>query len=58
MGQSKTEFDSFAFNLDEMCKKENEENPHCAIYLGDFNAHSSEWWTGDETDYEGSELLN
>ena len=34
------------------------ENPHCAVYLGDFNAHSSEWWTGDDTAYEGSTLLN
>ena len=31
LGQSKTEFDSFASNFDEMCKKVNEENPHCAI---------------------------
>ena len=41
-----------------MCKNKNEENPHCAVYLGDINAHSSEWWTGDDTDYEGSALLN
>ena len=40
--QSKTEFDSFASNFDEMCKKVNDENPHCAIYLGNFNAHPSE----------------
>ena len=41
-----------------MCKNINEENPHCAVYLGDFNAHSSEWWTGDGIDYEGSALFN
>ena len=57
-GQSKTEFDSFASNFDIMCKNINDENPQCAIYFGDFNAHSSEWWTGDDTDYEGSELLH
>ena len=43
IGQSKTEFDSFASNFDEMCKKVNEENPHCAIYLSDINAHSFDW---------------
>ena len=48
----------FAFNFDRMCKNINEENPHCAVYLGDFNAYSSEWWTGDDPDYEGSALLN
>ena len=52
-----SKIDSFASNFDEMCKIVNDVNPHCAIYLGDFNAHSSEWWTGDDTDYEGSELL-
>ena len=57
-GQSKTEFDLFAFNFDRMCKNINGEIPHCAVYLGDFNAHSSEWWTGDATDYEGNASLN
>ena len=41
-----------------MCHKINEENPHCVVYLGEFNAHSSEWWIGDDTDYEGRELLH
>ena len=43
-------FDSFASNFDKMCKTINKENPHCAIHLGDYNAHSSEWRTGDDTD--------
>ena len=41
-----------------MSKKINEENPHCAICLGDLNAHSSDWWIGDDTNYEGGVLLN
>ena len=57
-GQTKTEFDTFALNFDLMCKNINDENPLCSIYLGDFNAHSSEWYTGDDTDYEGRELLH
>ena len=57
-GQTKTEFDTFALNLDLMCKNIKDENPLCSIYLGDFNAHSSEWYTGDDTDYEGRELLH
>ena len=24
-------------------------------YFGDFNAHSSEWWIGDDTDYEADD---
>ena len=32
--------------------------PTATIFLGDFNAKNSEWWSGDTSDLAGIELLN
>ena len=55
-GQSNEQRHDFEDKIDEIIKKAKEENPHCVLLAGDFNAHNSLWYEGDRTDSLGSSL--
>ena len=55
-GQSNEQRHDFEDKIDEIIKKAKEENPHCVLIAGDFNAHNSLWYEGDRTDSLGSSL--
>ena len=57
-GQSREEFENFKSKFDDLCSVIKNENPYCTIFCGDFNAHFSEWWDGDNTDYFGTSMQN
>ena len=57
-GQTSHEFDNFIAKFDELCSSIAAENPFCSIFVGDFNAHLSDWWNGDCDDNFGMALQN
>ena len=44
--------DNFELNLDKVTNKD----PYLIVFLGDFNAKSSNWYKYDTTTYQGSEI--
>ena len=48
--QTSSDFDQYINNLNEVLDKISNENPHCIIMTGDFNAKNSEWYSKDKTD--------
>ena len=57
-GQTKNEFENFSHKIQELCSNIQLENAFCSIYVGDFNAHLSDWWCGDADDNFGTTLQN
>ena len=57
-GQTKNEFENFSHKIEELCSNIQLENAFCSIYVGDFNAHLSDWWCGDADDNFGTTLQN
>ena len=56
--QTPEEFRNFITNLSNLYAHIKNLNPYLAIFVGDFNAHSSTWWTGDRDDECGNTLSN
>ena len=42
-GQTTNEFVNFSSKIEELCSNIQSENAFCSIYVGDFNAHLSDW---------------
>ena len=51
--QSLDEFENFLTDFEDCLSSMCSKNPDLITILGDFNAKSSNWWTGDNTSYEG-----
>ena len=54
--QSIEQFSLFRQRWEETIININDCSPTIAIYIGDFNARNSEWWNGDSTNLQGTEL--
>ena len=54
--QNSEQFDTFKLKWEETVININQCSPTLSIYIGDFNARNSDWWTGDTTDTEGRDL--
>ena len=54
--QSNEQFSLFRQRWEETIININDCSPTIAIYIGDFNAGNSEWWIGDSTNLQGTEL--
>ena len=54
--QSIVQFSLFRQGWEETIININHCSPTIAIYIGDFNARNSEWWNGDSTNLQGTEL--
>ena len=54
--QTSSDFDQYINNLNEVLDKISNENPHCIIMTGDFNAKNSEWCSEDKTDKFGESM--
>ena len=54
--QSNEQFSLFRQRWEETIININDCSPTIAIYIGDFNARNSEWWNGDSTNLQGTEL--
>ena len=54
--QSIVQFSLFRQRWEETIININHCSPTIAIYIGDFNARNSEWWNGDSTNLQGTEL--
>ena len=54
--QSIEQFSLFKERWEETIININYCSPTIAIYIGDFNARNSEWWNGDCTNLQGTEL--
>ena len=54
--QSNEQFSLFRQRWEETIINTNDCSPTIAIYIGDFNARNSEWWNGDSTNLQGTEL--
>ena len=57
-GQTSAEFENFINKFDKLCSNIESENPFCSIFVGDFNAHLSDWWDGNLDDHFGTALQN
>ena len=55
-GQTFEEFENFSNKFTELCNAIKLKKPYMSIFVGDFNAHSSTWWSGDKNDYFGTHL--
>ena len=44
---------TFTQKLNNLCIQINNKNPYASIFMGDFNAHNSTWWSGDSSDSIG-----
>ena len=55
-GQTDLQRHDFEDKIDEIIKKTKDENPHCVLLAGDFNAHNSLWYEDDRTDPLGTSL--
>ena len=55
-GQSIEQFSLFKQRWEETIININDCSPTIAMYIGDFNARNSEWWNGDSTNLQGTEL--
>ena len=56
--QNSEEFESFLTNFEHLQSDINARNPSISIILGDFNARSTSWWSGDIDSLEGSKLFS
>ena len=54
--QTTTEFNDFLLNFEQLLKQIVNLNPFMYVILGDFNARSSSWWTGDINSVEGMQI--
>ena len=54
--QSNEQFSLFRQRWEETIININDCSPTIAIYIRDFNARNSEWWNGDSTNLQGTEL--
>ena len=54
--QSIEQFSLFKQRWEETIININDCSPTIAMYIGDFNARNSEWWNGDSTNLQGTEL--
>ena len=50
------QFSLFKQRWEETIININDCSPTIAMYIGDFNARNSEWWNGDSTNLQGTEL--
>ena len=50
------EFQTFLTNFENLYSKIKAEKPFATFFAGDFNAHSSLWWSDGDTNPEGTEL--
>ena len=55
--QSIEQFSLFKQRWEETIININDCSPTIAMYIGDFNARNSEWWNGDSTNLQGTELV-
>ena len=51
-----TILNNYLTSLDRTFDKIKSENPFCSVYIGDFNAHHSQWCPTDTTDNVGDKL--
>ena len=56
--QTSVEFNDFSNKWEETIVNINNLSPTGSIFLGDFNVKNSDWWAGDTTDANGSEIKN
>ena len=54
--QSIEQFSLFRQRWEETIININDCSPTITIFIGDFNARNSEWWNGDSTNLQGTEL--
>ena len=54
--QSIEQFSLFKQRWEETIININDFSPTIAMYIGDFNARNSEWWNGDSSNLQGTEL--
>lgn len=54
--QTPDQFETFSKRFSDLCREINSKNPYLSIFVGDFNAHSSSWWSGDKSDPHGNKL--
>ena len=54
--QSSTEFEEFSSNFDKLLNHIKHSRPSFTIILGNFNAKSKSWWSGDVTSHEGTQI--
>ena len=54
--QSLEQFSFFKQRWEETIININDCSPTIAMYIGDFNARNSEWWNGDSSYLQGTEL--
>ena len=54
--QSTEDFESFLENFEQVLLQMNNRDPFLTSVLGDFNAKSSNWWSGDNTSHEGLQI--
>ena len=54
--QSNEQFSLFTQRWEETIININECFPTIVIYIGDFNAENSEWWNGDSTNLQGTDV--
>ena len=54
--QDADQFDIFQQKWEETIININNCSPTVSIFLGDFNARNSDWWTGDITNSQGKEI--
>ena len=47
------EFLKFLSELENLCKRISEENPHTKLIAGDFNGHCQQWWWEVDSNEEG-----
>ena len=51
------QFSLFKQRWEETIININDCSPTIAVYIGDFDARNSEWWNGDSTNLEGTDLV-
>ena len=54
--QSEDDFENFCNNFELTLDAVSATNPFLIVVIGDFNAKSSNWYTGDTTTFEGSKI--
>ena len=54
--QSEDDFENFCNNFEVTVDAVSAANPFLSVAIGDFNAKSSNWYTGDTTTFEGSKI--
>ena len=53
---SSPEFNSFVEKFTKLHSEIMNLKPYCVVYTGDLNAHSINWWSGGDSNNEGTQL--